>query len=712
MSYRPKIKTNTSGGLTDFPLDAETVKGVDVVNTKQDLLVDSGADQNIKTINGSSILGSGDLTITAVASDEKARKLLGEFDIYPAIISGVANDKKALRETSYKMLEDIEWTWESEDLRWRSVSRIDDIYYTTAGSYVPEIKTPKYDTISIYAQNVSTSVIGITTYEGYIYLRNGSSTEKPSGLMQYHSTSTSYYDDVIPSGQILNLDNNGCAFVREEWEKGLNLLPSSCLNVGKGIDGSGNLTTNASYNAYYKVPVIPNTTYTISYNGNSFNMGVATYNSSGTFVSYGSVPYVSASGGNVITIPSNVYYISFDYPNTYSNNMMNYTSHAYPYQVFYGKIMHEKDVSDNYLKLSGGSITGPISFADGTALPNKTSLKYMMGIDAFANGGQAGWISIEGLLDRFFTSDMPSSLPRLQVNAPIFGFNYSNDNNKPAFVLDKPGSNYSGIGAHGIADTIWFGACSSNANDKFAWIDSYKQKWKFNGDIISDTASIGDMVFYRTNEIDVQTSGELYLGSRNASKTLIGISGTHACNLQVNGAGKFKGRFYGSGDDEGIIVECDSNGYAGITLGEYNSNNHATLYYNIDRNESYYRFNGYNLYHPGNKNGTIAITDDIKWFTLLWSGNSTNATNYDGSSYSHFLVKLTYGGWVICKNGDDARFVYGTDYTTSSFYIFFSSIVCANTSASISSYKYYVASGNVYKDSYTNYISEVYGFNL
>lgn len=34
MSYRPKIKTSTSGTIIDFPLDAETVKGVDVVNIK------------------------------------------------------------------------------------------------------------------------------------------------------------------------------------------------------------------------------------------------------------------------------------------------------------------------------------------------------------------------------------------------------------------------------------------------------------------------------------------------------------------------------------------------------------------------------------------------------------------------------------------------------------------------------------------------------
>ena len=37
MSYRPYQKTTAQGGLTDLPLDAETVKGVDVVNDKLDV---------------------------------------------------------------------------------------------------------------------------------------------------------------------------------------------------------------------------------------------------------------------------------------------------------------------------------------------------------------------------------------------------------------------------------------------------------------------------------------------------------------------------------------------------------------------------------------------------------------------------------------------------------------------------------------------------
>lgn len=71
---------------------------------------------------------------------------------------------------------------------------------------------------------------------------------------------------------------------------------------------------------------------------------------------------------------------------------------------------------------------------------------------------------------------------KLQVNNLIFGNNYStNGNNVASFVWDKPGSNYTGMGAYnGESDTIYFGACDTSG----AWVSSYRQKWKFNGSLI------------------------------------------------------------------------------------------------------------------------------------------------------------------------------------------------------------------------------------
>ena len=70
---------------------------------------------------------------------------------------------------------------------------------------------------------------------------------------------------------------------------------------------------------------------------------------------------------------------------------------------------------------------------------------------------------------------------KLQVNGLMFGYNYgTGGNNCAAFIWDKPGNNYTGVGACAENDTIYFGACDANG----AWVTSYRQKWKFNGSLV------------------------------------------------------------------------------------------------------------------------------------------------------------------------------------------------------------------------------------
>lgn len=69
----------------------------------------------------------------------------------------------------------------------------------------------------------------------------------------------------------------------------------------------------------------------------------------------------------------------------------------------------------------------------------------------------------------------------LKAKGHIFAYNYGKDgNNAPAFVFDKNGGNYTGIGSHNLADTIWFGAVSSST---FEWVNDYYQTWHFNGNV-------------------------------------------------------------------------------------------------------------------------------------------------------------------------------------------------------------------------------------
>lgn len=55
------------------------------------------------------------------------------------------------------------------------------------------------------------------------------------------------------------------------------------------------------------------------------------------------------------------------------------------------------ETATDYLARSGGQMTGPLTWKDGTALPQASSLSYVLGIDAFASGGTTKWIGIDGL---------------------------------------------------------------------------------------------------------------------------------------------------------------------------------------------------------------------------------------------------------------------------------------------------------------------------
>ena len=66
----------------------------------------------------------------------------------------------------------------------------------------------------------------------------------------------------------------------------------------------------------------------------------------------------------------------------------------------------------------------------------------------------------------------------LKVNDYIFGYRYTKTNNAPAFIWDKPSSHYTGVGANGTSDVIHFGPVSSS---DFSWVSDYYQKYEFQG---------------------------------------------------------------------------------------------------------------------------------------------------------------------------------------------------------------------------------------
>ena len=111
--------------------------------------------------------------------------------------------------------------------------------------------------------------------------------------------------------------------------------------------------------------------------------------------------------------------------------------------------------------------------------------------------------------------------------------------------------------------------------------------------------------------------------------------------LQTNGA-IIKGRAYGSGDDEGLIIEKAANGFAGLCLGSATGT--RSVFYLKSDDSAIWRYNNgsssYDISHP-QKAGTIALTSDIP------SGIITEST-----AYREFATLLPKNGTVI-NNGAD-----------------------------------------------------------
>ena len=131
-----------------------------------------------------------------------------------------------------------------------------------------------------------------------------------------------------------------------------------------------------------------------------------------------------------------------------------------------------------------------LGIADGTVFtadnPQSGGLLFTPGISGIYIGGTTTTrVVTSSDLSSYVAKSGDTMTGTLQVNAPIFGYRYSSNNDSPAFVFDKPGDHYTGIGAHGT-DTIYFSAVNTSG---LTWNHDYKQKWIFNGSVSATTVT-------------------------------------------------------------------------------------------------------------------------------------------------------------------------------------------------------------------------------
>lgn len=91
-----------------------------------------------------------------------------------------------------------------------------------------------------------------------------------------------------------------------------------------------------------------------------------------------------------------------------------------------------------------------------------------------------------------------------------------------------------------------------------------------------------------------------------------------------------QGRVYNGGDDEGIIINPASNGYAGLILGTHNGE--RSVFY-LKKGNPFWRYNNgstnLDIYHP-KKSGTIALINDVNnyyWANVKISASSSTTTS-------------------------------------------------------------------------------------
>lgn len=98
-----------------------------------------------------------------------------------------------------------------------------------------------------------------------------------------------------------------------------------------------------------------------------------------------------------------------------------------------------------------------------------------------SNNGQgvivsSGWSGLSSTIQQRLKQCMFS------VRGGIFSYMDNVISNAAAFVFDKPGAHFTGIGSNGETDTIYFGAVDTS--NLYSWA-SYSQIWKFGGSIIT-----------------------------------------------------------------------------------------------------------------------------------------------------------------------------------------------------------------------------------
>ena len=270
------------------------------------------------------VIRNGAFVETELFTEQKSKNIdnalynIGAFDS----VSG----NTITRQTGYVDLSKLNWQYQSAVGCWYAENVIPNATECVASNYTCYNNT-------IYSSLVNGELTTNNAGWGAIdtIIIKDSQSNYPIGILQY-KLSTSYTEDVIPNQPLLNLDQAGCDFVRDEYEKTCNLAQLYGnyyidLSTGAYISDSGTWSS-------YKTKVYANQKYT--FNGNCYSY----YNLDGTYISQ---PYWNANNSDITFTPTSDRLVVIS-RNTNNKLMLNKGTHAMPYQEYCGEIVHKGDI--------------------------------------------------------------------------------------------------------------------------------------------------------------------------------------------------------------------------------------------------------------------------------------------------------------------------------------------------------------------------------
>ena len=221
-------------------------------------------------------------------------------------------------------------------------------YALQDGTYT-NLNTPKtlynlgaYDTYTSNGDGTAT----ITRKTGYTVNEDGTTTQSEL------DTALQYTEKVIENQPINTLPQDGEQWVREEWEKGLNLFNKDDVIKGYSVsDEDGTIFANADDSASGFIPIKPNTRY-IYTPSDAAHRWFAFYDSNKQYIS-------GLSGDDAVDFvsPSNVAYVRLTVPiSNLDTTMLVEGSNAYPYQPYNGEIVRSGSLGKKILSSSANTV--------------------------------------------------------------------------------------------------------------------------------------------------------------------------------------------------------------------------------------------------------------------------------------------------------------------------------------------------------------------